>query len=437
MNRKACKFGGTSLADARNIRASVDIVKADPARRYIAVSAPGKRTDDDKKITDLLLGWYHLQKDGLDPSQPMNIITDRFVELTDALDVSFDVRAEIELIAGKAGFHKTPDYLASRGEYLCGRIVAEVLDAKFVEPADCIKFDSRGRIDPKTYKLLGAALQGDGLFVVPGFYGSDPKGRIKTFSRGGTDVTGSIVARAANVSLYENWTDVSGFRMTDPRLVPDARCIEVITYSELRELAYMGATVLHDEAIFPVRDVGIPINIRNTRAPEDAGTMIVPSRTANEPVVGIAARGGFTMINIEKTLMNREIGFGRRVLGVLEECGVSFEHMPTGIDTISVIVNDDFLNDKGEAILEGIDRACQPDRVTLIPGLALIATVGQGMSHHIGVAARLCSALAQARVNLRVIDQGSSETNIIVGIEEHDLGRAVRAIYEAFETWQS
>jgi aspartate kinase len=323
--------------------------------------------------------------------------------------------------------------MASRGEYLCGKLMAEYLGAKFVDPIDCIKFDEEGILDPASYELLGKQLDGLGLFVVPGFYGSTPDGRVKTFSRGGSDVTGAIVARAANSTLYENWTDVSGFRMADPRIVPHAKHMAEITYAELRELSYMGASVLHDEAIFPVREPGIPINIRNANAPDDPGTMIVRARNATQPVVGIAGRPGFTMINIEKTLMNREIGFGRRVLSVLEEYGVSFEHMPTGIDTISLIVEDKQLANHGAAIMKGIERTCDPDRVTIAPGLALIATVGQGMNHHIGVAGRLCTALAEAKVNLRVINQGSSEMNIIVGVEQSDLERAVLAIYNAFE----
>jgi aspartate kinase len=326
--------------------------------------------------------------------------------------------------------------MASRGEYLCGRLMAEYLAAAFVDPAECIQFDEEGLLDTVSYELLGRRLEGPGLFVVPGFYGSTPDGRVKTFSRGGSDITGSIVARAACSSLYENWTDVSGFRMADPRIVPNAKHIAEITYAELRELSYMGASVLHDEAIFPVREPGIPINIRNTKAPEDPGTLIVRSRESTTPVVGIAGRRDFTMINIEKALMNKEIGFGRRVLSVLEEHGVSFEHMPTGIDTISLIVQDGQLANHGAAVLKGIERTCQPDRVTLAPGLALIATVGQGMNHHVGVAGRLCTALAEAGVNLRVINQGSSEMNIIVGVEESDLEKAVRTIYNAFETWK-
>ena len=436
MSGIACKFGGTSLADAACVRNVEKIIKANPARRFIVPSAPGKRFAEDKKVTDLLLAWHSLVTQKLDASQPIAMIRERYAEIARELGVKFDVEKELAEIIRVAPQFDGPDYMASRGEYLNGRLIAEYLGATFIDPAEYIKFDDEGMLNPVSYGLLGARLEGPGLFVVPGFYGSLPDGRVKTFSRGGSDVTGSIVARSAGSELYENWTDVSGFRMADPRIVPDAKRIEEITYAELRELSYMGAQVLHDEAIFPVREPGIPINIRNTNAPDDPGTMIVSKRVATSPVVGIAGRKGFTMVNIEKALMNKERGFGRRVLSVLEEQGISFEHMPTGIDTISLIVRDDELAQHGVAVLRGIERAVQPDRVVLAPGLALIATVGQGMIHHIGIAGRLCTAMAEAKVNLRVINQGSSEMNIIVGVEENDLAAAVRAIYEAFKSWQ-
>jgi len=434
--RITCKFGGTSLADAACVKRVAEIIRANPERRFIVPSAPGKRSPDDKKITDLLLAWHSLITQNLDAAQPVAIIRDRFTELANELGVKFDIQSELAEITRVAPQCDGPDYMASRGEYLNGRLMAAYFGATFVDPAECIKFDAEGALDPVSYTLLGERLKGGGLFVVPGFYGSLPNGRVKTFSRGGSDVTGSIVARAAASELYENWTDVSGFRMADPRIVPNAQRIEEITYAELRELSYMGAQVLHDEAIFPVREPGIPINIRNTNDPGHPGTMIVRKREATFPVVGIAGRPGFTMINIEKALMNKERGFGRRVLAVLEEHAISFEHMPTGIDTISIILRDDELAERGAAVLRGIERAVEPDRVTLAPGLALIATVGQGMNHHIGVAGRLCTSLAEANVNLRVINQGSSEMNIIIGVEETDLPAAVRAIYEAFEAWE-
>lgn len=434
MGTITCKFGGTSLATSENIQKAIAIIESNDDRRFVVPSAPGKRSDDDKKITDLLLGWFHILQDGLDPEQPISIIRERFTVLRDELGSSLDVDAEIDAIVAEAPNYSTSDFLASRGEYLNGKLITDLLGATFVDPVEVIQFDARGQLDPVSYDQLKKALQSEGRFVIPGFYGAGADGQVKTFGRGGSDVTGSVVARAMECSLYENWTDVSGFRMTDPRIVPEAKRIDEITYGELRELAYMGASVLHDEAIFPLREPGIPINIRNTNDPDDPGTMIVLDRNATKPVCGIAARGGFSMINIEKTLMNRELGFALKVLTVLRDAGVNFEHMPTGIDTMSVIVKDEDLGDKGPAVVETIKEDCHTDHVSLTNGLALIATVGKGMNHHIGVAKTLCAALSDdAKVNIRVIDQGSSETNIIVGVDESDMHSAVRAIYNAFD----
>jgi aspartate kinase len=432
MGAITCKFGGTSLADAACVEQVRSIIEANPERRYLVPSAPGKRRPDDRKITDLLYTWYELAQQGLDVSQPRGIIAARFEQLATELGISFDVHGHLETIAAESGKYTTPDFMASRGEHLNGLLIAQYLGATYVEPADCIRFDEEGGLDPVTYELLAGKLVGEGRFVVPGFYGATPDGQVRTFSRGGSDVTGAIVARASKSALYENWTDVSGFLMADPAIVPGARRIDEVTYQELRELSYMGAKVLHDEAIFPVRGLGIPINIRNTHEPDDPGTMIVRERRSAHVICGIAARKGFTMVNIEKALMNKELGFGRRVLSVLEEHGVSFEHMPTGIDTMSLIVKDEELANHGVAILKGIERTCEPDRVSLNPGLALLATVGQGMAGHVGVAAKLATALSNASVNIRVIDQGSSENNIIVGVADTELEKAVHAIYDAF-----
>lgn len=435
MSRITCKFGGTSLADAACIQNAISIIKQKSGRRFVVPSAPGKRKPEDKKITDLLYAWHNMARQGLDASEPRRIIEMRFTELAHDLNTSFDVRPCLEEIAARAAEDETPDYMASRGEYLNGRLMAEVLGAVFVDPAECIFFKNNGELDPVSYDLLGARLEGEGYFVVPGFYGATPDGAVKTFSRGGSDVTGAIVARASKSNLYENWTDVSGFCMADPRIVADAKRIEEITYRELRELSYMGATVLHDEAIFPVREPGIPIHILNSKKPDEPGTQIVSSRNATVPVCGIAGRSGFSMFNIEKTLMNKEHGFGRKLLSILEEMNVSWEHMPSGIDTVSIIVRDDEIKGKGEAILQAIERQLSPEVLSLTTGLAIIATVGQGMNHYVGVAARLTTAIAQAGINLRVIDQGSSEMNIIIGVESPDLEKAVQAIYDAFNDW--
>jgi aspartate kinase len=431
-----CKFGGTSLASTDAIRIAVDIVQSDPNRKYVVPSAPGKRFKDDKKVTDLLYAWHNIAAEGLDPREPRDIIAERFSGLAKDLGASVDIQSHIDEIAANAKTGTSADYMASRGEYLNGLILADILGATFVEPADCIRFNEIGEFDDSSYAVLADRLTGDGLFVIPGFYGATADGNIKTFSRGGSDVTGAIVARATSSVCYENWTDVSGFRMTDPAFVPEAKRVEEITYQELRELAYMGASVLHDESIHPVRKVGIPINIRNTKDQQNPGTRIVGERDSVHPVCGIAGRAGFSMINVEKTFMNKERGFGLRVLTILEEHNVSWEHMPTGIDTMSIIIKDEALGQLGQTIVKNIEELCHPDAVSLTGGLAMIATVGSGMHHHIGVAARLCTAIAEAGVNLRVIDQGSSEMNIIIGVDESDLKTAVKAIHDTFVDWE-
>ncbi len=436
MHKVTCKFGGTSLADAANIRIMQSIVLEDPARRFVVPSAPGKRFDTDRKVTDLLYAWHSIASQGLDASEPKRIIQERFDELARELKVDFDVTPHLAEIEAHLDKEDALDYMASRGEYLNGRLIATLLDAEFVDPADHIKFTQSGDFDEATYTSLGERLQGDSLYVIPGFYGAQPNGNIKTFSRGGSDVTGAIVARATNSVLYENWTDVPGFLMADPRIVENPRRIAEVTYQELRELSYMGATVLHDEAIYPVREPGIPIQIRSTRVRDNPGTRIVTSRKTNHPLCGIAGRKGFSMLNIEKTLMNHERGFGRKVLSAVEELGIGWEHMPTGIDTISLIFKDEELGTQGDKLIDAVQQRCRPDSIGLVSGLAMIATVGLGMNHHVGVAARLFTALSEAKVNIRVIDQGSSEMNIIVGVEEEALSRSVNAIYRAFETWE-
>jgi aspartate kinase len=427
------KFGGSSVADASQVRKIEAILRADARRRYVVVSALGKRRKEDQKVTDLLYLCHDLASAGLDIAEPFHIIRDRHVELARDLDVRMDVTELIEAVRKQIEDGASRDFVASRGEYLSGRIVAAYLGAAFVDPVDGIRFTADGRLDDRTYDLLAELLRGDGAFLVPGFYGSDPDGSVRTFPRGGSDITGAVVARAVRASVYENWTDVSGFLMTDPRIVPDARPIREVTYRELRELAYMGATVLQDEAIFPVRQLRIPIHIRNTNAPDDPGTLVRASREASgRSVIGIAGKRGFSMIYIEKALMNKEHGFGRKVLEIIDSQGISYEHSPTGIDSMSVIIEDEEMSGKGEVLCQEIQRILEPDRVEVTSGLALIATVGEGMSRQVGVAATLFTALAGAGVNVRIIDQGSSEINIIVGVDQKDYEAAVRAIYSAF-----
>ena len=421
------------MADAAQVEKVVSIVRSDERRCFVVPSAPGKRFEDDTKITDLLYLCYELARQNVDFSEPFNKISTRYLDLAKALGASIDMESLLAEVESRIADGAGRDYVASRGEYLCGRILADVLGAAFVDPADAILFRSDGRLDSDSYSRLRARLSDDRLCVIPGFYGADAEGEIVTFSRGGSDITGAIVARAVGAEVYENWTDVSGLLMADPRMVPDPLPVEEITYREMRELAYMGADVFHDEAMFPVRAAEIPIHIRNTNRPEDAGTLILPSRELTERMIaGVAGRPNFSMLFIEKALMNQTTGFGQRVLEVVARHGISYDHTPSGIDTMSVIIQDEQLDGKGELLLEDIQRIIEPDRVELIHGLALIATVGEGMSHRVGIAARLFTALADAGVNVRVIDQGASEINIIVGVEEADLETALVAIYRAF-----
>ena len=436
---KVVKFGGSSLADAKQFKKVADIIHADEARRYVVPSAPGKRFSDDIKVTDMLYSTYDLAAKGQDFSENFNAIKERYYGIINDLGLDLSLEKEFETVKacfiGKAG----RDYAASRGEYLNGIILANYLGYDFIDAADVIFFTESGVLDSeKTAEVLGARLAKTERAVIPGFYGSMPNDTIKTFSRGGSDITGSIVASAASADLYENWTDVSGFLIADPRIIDNPQPITTITYKELRELSYMGATVLHEDAIFPVRKAGIPINIKNTNAPEDQGTMIVES-TSVKPrftITGIAGKKGFSVINIEKDMMNSEIGFGRKVLEVLEKNGICFEHMPSGIDTMSIIVHQEEFEKKEQEILAGLHRNAQPDVIDIETDLALIAVVGRGMKSNRGTAGRIFSALAHNHVNVKMIDQGSSELNIIIGVKEDDFESAMKCIYDIFVTFQ-
>ena len=433
MEAIVCKFGGSSVADENRIRQIESIIRADKRRRYIIVSAPGKREADDQKITDLLYLCHELADQGLDMEEPFHIIRGRFLDIARGLKVGLDIEGILDEIYEQIRGGASSDLVASRGEYLNARLLADYLGGVFVEASEVVKFQAEGRIAEITYELLAAKLNEEHLYVIPGFYGSDANNKIRTFSRGGSDITGAIVARGVGASVYENWTDVSGFLMTDPGVVENPKPMHTVTYREIRELSYMGAKVFHEEAIFPVSEAKIPINIRNTHRPEDPGTMIVHKRDIKENIIaGIAGKPGFSLISIEKFLMNRECGFGRRLFGILESHGISFEHAPTGIDTMSVVISDEQLQDKAEIVMDEIKRVLNPDRIELFSGLALIATVGEGMAYRPGVAAKLFTSLYEAGVNIRIIDQGSSEINIIVGVKSEDYSRAVNAIYHAF-----
>ena len=435
MGIKVAKFGGTSMADGIQLSKVKQIIEADKDRRYVVVSAPGKRYDGDSKITDLLYLCKTHMEHNLQYEQVFQVICDRFMAIEVNLGVKFDLQKEFDTIRKNLEEGASADYLASRGEYLTALIMAEYLGFDFIDAAEVVLFDAKGRfLAEETNKKLGERLKKHEKAVIPGFYGSYPDGSLKTFSRGGSDITGSIVARAANAEVYENWTDVSGFLMADPKIVDNPKPIESLSYKELRELSYMGASVLHEDAIAPARVVDIPINIRNTNRPEDQGTMITAEEIIPEDriITGIAGTKGFIVIGLYKNNMNTERGILRRVLGILDDYDVLAHHLPSGIDTVSVVIEAKSINGRLDELIEDIKNNIKPDSIDISENIALIATVGCGMANRKGVSAKLFTALAEAGVNIRMIDQGSSEMNIIIGVESEDFETSIRAIYAAF-----
>ena len=441
MGMKVAKFGGSSLADAAQFKKVREILFSDADRRIVVPSAPGKRGATDIKVTDLFYQCNRLAASGSDFAEAFDTIRARYREIAQELELTVDLDGYLDEVSRNIQLGAGADYAASRGEYLNGILLADYLGWDFIDPQQGIFFDEEGRLDSgRTQEALGRLLEGHTHAVVPGFYGCDTHGNVKTFSRGGSDITGAIVARAVNADVYENWTDVSGCLMADPRIVRNPEPIRYVTYRELRELSYMGASVLHEDAIFPVRIAGIPTNIRNTNHPDEPGTVICYEAEDYEseyPITGIAGHKDFAIINVEKAMRNSEIGFGRRLLQALEEQGISFEHMPSGIDTMCVVVHESALEGKKEKLVQRIHELCTPDTVEIHSGLALIATVGRGMVRSKGISARLFNALMKAGVNVRLIDQGSSELNIIVGVDNLDFEVATRAIYRAFVTHEN
>ena len=435
MGIKVAKFGGSSVADAIQIKKTKAIIDSDGDRRIIVVSAPGKRFDADNKVTDLL----YLLKSHIDHNAPweqvFQVIKDRYLSTERELGIDAGMEEELKIIEERLVPGLSMNYIASRGEYLSAKIVAKFIGFDFVDTVGLVQFSEKGKfLREETNEALGAELANHENAVLPGFYGSLPDGKIKTFSRGGSDITGAIVARAVSAEVYENWTDVSGFLMADPRIVKHAKAIEEISYLELRELSYMGASVLHENAIYPVRVAGIPINIRNTNNPENKGTFIVaePQVKRDEIITGIAGHKDFTVIAIYKNMMSSEIGFIKKILNVLEEYSVSIEHIPSGIDTVSVVIASSELEGKLDDIIDDIERKTGSDSIEVFEDMALIATVGSQMAARKGVSSTLFKALSDADVNIRMIDQGSSEMNIIVGVQNQDFETAIKAIYEAF-----
>ncbi len=433
--KKVVKFGGSSLASAEQFVKVGNIIHEDEDRKFVVPSAPGKRFDEDTKVTDMLYACYALAERDHSFNAEMAQIEKRYQEIIDGLKIDLDLSTEFDKIIDNFKKKEGSNYAASRGEYLNGIIMAKYLGYEFVDPVEAIRFNEAGVFDAEmTQKLLSKRLENVERAVIPGFYGAMEDGKVVTFSRGGSDITGSIVAKAIQADVYENWTDVSGFLIADPHIIDNPESIDTITYGELRELSYMGATVLHEDAIFPVRKEGIPINIRNTNRPDDEGTWIVghTCKKAKYTITGIAGKKGFASVSIEKDMMNSEVGFGRKVLQVFEEYDISFEHMPSGIDTLSVMVHQSEFADKEQNILSGINKAVSPDSIEIQSDLALIAVVGRCMKSQRGTAARIFAALSHANVNVRMIDQGSSEQNIIIGVENEDFETAIKAVYTIF-----
>ena len=433
---KVCKFGGTSMSNANAMLQVKSIIESDKDRKFIVVSAPGKRSKEDTKITDSLYACYSEILNTGKCSESFKFIRDRFIEIVKELKLELEIESILNQTEQRMVEEKSADFCASRGEYLSAIVMASLLGAKFVDAEEMIRFDSKGRLNEEyTDDKVKTKLENVEYAVIPGFYGKDSYGKIKTFSRGGSDITGSIIARGVKADLYENWTDVSGFLVCDPRIVPESKVIKQLTYKELRELSYMGAAVLHSEAIFPVMKGKIPINIKNTFKPEDAGTMIVPSdqyTETNDIITGIAGKKDFTVIFIEKSMMNAEIGFIRKVLSVVEHHGIGVEHIPSGIDTLSIVLASDEVKGILNDIVSEIRENVNPDYVHVIENVSLIATVGHGMAKRSGTAAKIFTALAEQGINIKMIDQGSSELNIIIGVNNSDYEKCIRTIYKTF-----
>ena len=436
MKKIVTKFGGSSLADAGQFVKVKEILLLDAARQYVVPSAPGRRFKEDDKVTDLLYKCHRLASAGDDYQETFDLIAARYMDIAEELGLTVDLGAALDEVNEKIAAGANADYCASRGEYLNGLLLADYMGWRFLDSAEVIKFNEKGMLDAELTNRLMSERLADGVpTVVPGFFGSYYDGTVRTFSRGGSDITGAIVARAVNASVYENWTDVSGFLMADPRIVDNPREISSITYMELRELSYMGASVLHEDAMFPVHKAGIPTNIRNTNNPTHPGTIIsldAPFDAAHPTITGIAGRKGFSVVSVAKAMMNTELGFSRKVLSAFEQYGVSIEHLPTGIDTMCVVVAEEALAPVREQVLAQIVRTTNPDTITVHDNMSIIATVGRGMVHNCGTAARLFSAMSKEGINVRMIDQGSSELSIIVGVDDADYAQTIKAIYGAF-----
>ena len=436
---KVAKFGGSSLAGAEQFKKVKAIVEADPARRIVVVSAAGKRTDDDHKITDLLYLTHAHLKYGVSYEEIFSMIERRYYGIRDALGLKYDLESEFAKLRGELRRDISVDYLVSRGEYLTARLMAEYLGYGFVDAKDCVFFQYDGSIDfDATYRALAEAAVRSPRLVLPGFYGAMPNGRVRVMTRGGSDITGSLAANAADADVYENWTDVSGILMADPRIVDHPQPISRVTYDELRELAYMGASVLHDESIQPVKEKNIPLNIRNTNEPENPGTMIVErvereeEAGGNRFITGIAGRKGFTVLTIHKKQIAQNTAFVRRTLEIFENSHVPVEHITLGVDSFTIMTPTAQVGDSIYDIIGEIRKRCAPDDIRTEENIAMIACVGRKMVYQPGTCGKLFGALGENDINIKAISQGTNEISILVGVHNHDFEKAIRVLYNGF-----
>ena len=433
---KVAKFGGSSVSDAEQFKKVKKIVDSDPERKFVVVSAAGKRRPGDNKITDLLLLVNAHIEYHVDCTTLLTTIEERFMEIARELDLEFPVADEFaEFIKNIKTY--SPEYIVSRGEWFTGQLMAEYLGIPFVDAADVIVFHHDGKVDLQRTqtKIREAVVRNNGSFLLPGFYGATVDGAIKLFQRGGGDITGAILARCLDAGLYENWTDVSGFLAADPRIVDNPRGIHRITFEEMRELSYMGASVLQEEAIFPVREVNIPIQIKNTNQPDDSGTIIrenAGEHAREHLITGIAGKKDFLAVHVQKAHMSNEVGTVRKALTIFERYGVSIEHIPTGVDSFAVVVNGTDVKDTIYSIVADIQHEIRPDVVKVVDGLALISVVGRNMSRRAGTSGMIFGALGKAGINIRMITQSSQEISIILGVNNEDFERAIKVIYDTF-----
>lgn len=433
---KVAKFGGSSVAGAEQFKKVKSIVEADPDIKVVVVSAAGKRSSDDHKLTDLLYLCHAHLSYGVPCDDIVHTIEQRLCQIRDELGISFDVGAEMEKLEKSMSKDMSADELVSRGEYLTSRLMADYLGFQFVDAADCVYFCFDGQIDKeKTYEAISAAYEKYGRIVLPGFYGRLPNGRIKVMTRGGSDISGALAAAAIDADMYENWTDVSGILMADPRIVNNPQPIEKITYAELRELAFMGASVLHEESVLPVKEKGIALNIRNTNHPEHPGTVIVDKIEEEESherfLTGIAGRKNFTIITVNKRNMNASQTM-RQALEILDRYHANVEHITLGLDSFALVTATAPLGDGLYSLMGDLEKSCRPDNIQVNDGIALVAAVGRKMTYRPGISGKIFRALGEEKINIRTIAQGADELSIIVGVENSNYEAAVRVLYESF-----